>query len=258
MKSYTLLLFLLVQLSFQATGQFISSKLITQDAKIVGWSSRHDSLHTYKEYNFILKDKKAIDSFIQGFFLGEEGRIIYERKKGFNIRLIVNKEETKYWSISPRFNTIHDNGKGYAFDMNFIQSFSKNHWFDYWHYTKEFTTMKDYQKYLTELKKLDKFLFSYEPSFKYEGSFNICYNMDTIDNAPGKYMYLLEKEYATKVNPKEFLMHSMSPEKDNPTRSKYITTIETSKANYEKLKSILPKNAQWEYNEAIAYFFFEK
>lgn len=222
-----------------------SDKLKTTDSvKIIGMYPKWDKNKTYEKYNFLVTDKKTVDSLIQSIDYGKEVKNEWEHNS-FNIIVTKANKELYRVSISPSLNNAHINGKTYKFDISVLEKLSKKYPLAYKWYEKEFKNEQEFNQFNTEILKQEKILYVSKPTFLYEGSFELQFPKNETFLHPKAIDNYLRPQIEKIVNGKEFSISYIADEFNLKNRNQYTMTISGSYDLFKELKDTNSKKGEW-------------
>ncbi|REC74475.1 hypothetical protein DRF60_17660 [Chryseobacterium elymi] len=222
-----------------------SDKLKTTDSvKIIGMSSKWDKNKTYEKYNFLISDKKVIDSLIESVEYGDNTKNEWEQNNFYIILTKANKEFDRV-SVSPALNNAHIKGKSYKFNVSVLEKLSKKYPLTYNWYEKEFKNEQEFNKFNTEILKQEKTLYVSKPTFIYEGSFELQFPKNEIFLHPKAIDEYLRPQIEKIVNGREFSISYKANEFNMRNPDQYTMTINGPYNLFKKLKDKKGKKGKW-------------
>ncbi|KMQ64910.1 hypothetical protein ACM46_11925 [Chryseobacterium angstadtii] len=242
------ILFIILALSQIVHGQnklFKSDNLTDTDSvKIIGMYPKWDKNKSYEKYNFLITDKKVIDSLIESVEYAEPTKNISEQNN-FSIILTKGNKVINRWSISPKFTNININGSSRQFDISIVDNLSKKYFFKYIWYEKEFKNEKEFSKFNAEILKQEKTLYVNKPIFVYEGSFELQFPKNETFPHPKAIDEYLRPQIEKIVKEKKFSISYKLDEFNMKNRDQYTITVEGPYFLFTDLKEKNSKKGKW-------------
>lgn len=246
MKKIILLAILIINQNIYSQNKLLKSdKLTTTDSvKIIGMYPKWDKNKTYEKYNFLITDKNVVDSIIESVEYGDNTKNEWEQNT-FNIILTKANKEFSRVSISPALHNAHTNGKSYKFDVSILEKLSKKYPLTYKWYEKEFKTEEEFNTFNAEVLKQEKTLYISNPTFLYEGSFELQYQKNETFPHPKAINDYLKPQIEEIVNGKEFSISYKANEFNLKNRDQYTMTINGPYTLFKNLKDKNSKKGEW-------------
>lgn len=220
-------------------------KLINTDSvKIIGMYPKWDKNKIYKKYNFLITDKKVIDSLIESVEYGDTTKNEWEQNN-FTILLTRANKEFYRISISPALHNVHMKGKSYKFDVSILGKLAKKYPLTYKWYEQEFKNEQEFNKFNTEILKQEKTLYVSKPTFLYEGSFELQFPKNETFSSPRAIDHYLRPQIEKLVNGKEFSISYVANEFNLKNRDQYTMTIDGPYILFRELKDKNSKKGEW-------------
>lgn len=256
MKKTILIIVLALSQSIYSQNKLLKSdKLTTTDSvKIIGMYPKWDKNKTYEKYNFIITEKKVIDSLIESVEYGDNTENEWERNN-FTIILTKANKELDRVSISPALSNAHVKGKSYKFNISVLEKLSKKYPLTYKWYEKEFKTEQEFNKFNTEILKQEKTLYVSKPTFIYEGSFELQFPKNEIFSSPKAINDYLKPKIEKIVNGKEHSISYIANEFNLKNRDQYTMTINGPYNLFKELKDKNSKKGEWTPAKFIAVIY---
>ncbi|WP_415327535.1 hypothetical protein [Chryseobacterium sp. MMS23-Vi53] len=253
-KTIILIILAASQNIYSQNKLFKSDKFtVTDSVKIIGMYNEWDKHKTYEKYNFLITDKKVIDSLIASVEYGERGENISGRD--FNIILTNGNKVIDRWSVSPKFKNINIKGYSHQFDISILENLSKKYHFQYKWYKMEFKNEKEFNQFNSEIIKDEKTLYVNKPIFIYEGSFELQFPKNEKFIHPKAIYDYLKPEVEKIVGSKEFSISYSATEFNLKNQDQYTMTIEGPFTLFKKLKDKNSKKGKWIPAEFGAYIY---
>ena len=257
-KILYLLIFIISNNAFSQKNLF-ENLTIDKNTKIIGRYPQYDKNKTYEKYNFIIEDSLEIVNFINTIKLGDEVPNSIE-DPCFRIEIIKNNKEVGGWTVNPRAKTVmtHD-GHTYKFYIKQISELNKQFPFEYYYEKVVFNSFEEYELFLAEEKKKSNFIFDYKPQFKYEGSFEIEFNISDKFNSPkaiSEFLYPLIDKIVDRS--KYSVSYAFNDKNKKNINKSYTMTITGPKKIFEDLKIKKFKKENWQSTVESGWFFYKK
>ncbi|KFF06478.1 hypothetical protein B0A68_21695 [Flavobacterium reichenbachii] len=255
---YLLFSFLLFScFTFSQTKSILENIKIDKNTKLIGMYPQYDKNKTYKNLNFYINDQNIITDLINKLSYEKIVKNRIERND-FRILVLQGNEVLENWMLSPANSNINMNGTFYEFNFKIIKELSKKYPFDYTFFKKEFSTQKEYDAFVLSLRKDNKFLFSYEPDFKFEGTFQIKFLKNSQFPNPKVIDEYLRPKILKIAKESEFNITYILDNYNKENTDQYTMTIEANKDIFDKLKLENLKQKNWQNNIATGMFFMRK
>ena len=168
---------------------------------------------------------------------------VFEKKamrgSGYNslsIYITRNKKIEGTFSINPTFSNIFIDGESYEFDFSVLESYARKYPLHITTKKTEFKTKVAYEKYYLAALKDPKFLFLYEPNFRYEGSFTIAVDKSDIYPDPSAAIKELDRQFL-QFSPREKfnITYLLSPE-NMANQNAMVLEVDSDKSAFDAFK----------------------
>nr|WP_315034388.1 hypothetical protein [uncultured Chryseobacterium sp.] len=222
-----------------------SNKLTTTDSvRIIGMYPEWDKNKTYEKFNFLITDKKVVDSLIESVEYGNNTENELEHNNFYIILTKANKVFHRV-SISPALHNSNINGKSYKFDVSILEKLAKRYPLTYKWNEKEFKNETEFNKFNSEILKQEKTLYVSKPTFLYEGSFELQFPKNDTFLHPRAIDHYLRPQIEKIVQGKEFSISYVANEFNLKNRDQYTMTINGPYTLFKELKDKNSKKGEW-------------
>ncbi|MDF2382028.1 hypothetical protein JMG10_11160 [Nostoc ellipsosporum NOK] len=229
---------------------------ITPGTKLIGRCHHYDRQKKYKYLSFIIEDTTAIRQALKLLVTGKEVKNRGE-DPDFAIELIQQYKRVGVWSVNPSFKNAMNGGKAYYFDSEKIKELAEKYPFEYRFDAIVFKSEKEYDTYVAKQKQEKSFLFSYEPFFRYEGSFEIKFPRNQKFQSPQDVSDYLSPIIEKIVSEDEYSLGYELDERNMKDPGSFIMTIEGSRKLFDKLKVDGYKKENWKASVETGFFFYK-
>lgn len=251
--------FIILLLSFNTFSQktlVFEDLQLNEKTKLIGMYPHYDEKKTYENYNFLIEDTNIIDSISKIIVKGKEVMNQSTRQE-FTIWLYDGNNKLKSWSFDPKYNFIRIAGKSYEFDASQILKIAKKYGFSYVFNKKYYQTQEQFNKDYADIKTNPNLLFVYEPSFKFEGSFEISYPKTNKFKHPKAISQYLAKKISEYRTENEYRVYYVANEYNLKNRNQYTMTIDSDFGLYELFLDKNCEKGDWKIKEYSAYIFIK-
>ncbi|MCF2218858.1 hypothetical protein H9Q08_06050 [Chryseobacterium sp. PS-8] len=256
MKKIILLVILAINQNIYSQNKLLKSdKLTTTDSvKIIGMYPKWDKNKTYEKYNFLITDKKVVDSLIESVEYGDNTKNEWEQNT-FSIILTKGNKEVRRVSISPALHHAHTNGESYKFDVSILEKLAQKYPLRYKWYEKEFKDEQQFNQFNSEILKQEKTLYVSKPTFIYEGSFELQFPKNEKFLHPKAIDDYLRPQIEKIVNGKKFSISYIANEFNLKNKDQYTMTINGPYTLFKDLKDKNSKKGEWIPEKFIAVIY---
>ncbi len=238
---------------FTLAQQTIIDKINFDDETIlVGMASDYNVDKSYEKFNFLIDSPSKLDKVKLYLEHGYELNNKVADENHFMIYAIKNKKIVDQWLVNPKYYNVFYNGEAYSFDADKLEEIAKNYPLEVRIEKKKFKDEKEYKKAKKIYDKNNFIILMYEPSFVFEGSFEISIKQnDKIANAQQAEKYLAEKIGA--LTKKQTSISYALNEKNLKDRTQFSYIVSGPKAVFDKLTISGAEKGEWnpEVYEAI-------
>ena len=258
MKYFLLIIFFPSLFCFCQNDYLLDRITITNSTKLIGKCAPWDKEKTYKKLEFLIEDSAAIDSLSKLITYGTSQKAIFERYP-FYIELIQNNKTINKWIICPQFSSVCCKSKFYQFNTKIIKQISRKYHLKYISEKKIFQNQQEFEACVESLKSNIKFIYSTEPEFKYEGTFEIEFPKNSQFPSPKVICEFLDPEILKIVSSKDaYRITFIATDYNIKNNNQFTMTIECNKIVYDKLKLNDLVNKNWKDNIPSATFYYRK
>jgi len=219
---------------------------------LVGMASDYNTDKTYDQLNFILDEPHELKDVQLNLEHGYELNTKLTDENHFMIYAIKDRKIVNQWLVNPKLYNVFYNGVAYSFDADKLKEIAEKYPLKVLINRQSFKNEKEYKKIKKELDKDQSILLVYEPSFMYEGSYELSLKKDDkITNVEQAEAYV--KDLVAPLTKKEVLVSYILNEKNLMDRSQITLSVAGPKIVYDKLKTDLGEKGEWipEVYEAI-------
>ncbi len=256
-----LCLFALTQTAFAQKNRIFKDLILSDSLTVIGMYPQYDKQKVYEKYNFIIRDIAVIKDLVDKLTYGKKvanGGVLDAH--GFSISVFKNHKHIASWSIMPRLSMINIDGNMYEFNIKVLEELAQKHPFKYDFETKIFNSKIEFEQYKKEVYTKDIFLFMYEPSFRYEGKFDVEYaKSDKFPHPKGISEYL-EELLGKRTDKNDYSVYYAPSSKYNKGSNNrfYSMTIDCNKDLYDRFQDKNCKKREWIPVVIDAMIFFER
>ena len=252
MKKILLAVTLLTSVFTLAQQAIIDNIKFDNETILVGMASDYNVDKAYDKYNFLIDNSTKLDKVKLYLEHGYELNNKVADENHFMIYAIKNKKIVDQWLVNPKYYNVFYNGEAYSFDADKLEEIAKNYPLDVRIEKKIFKDEKEYKKAKKLFDKNEFIILMYEPSFVFEGSFEISVKKnDKITNAQEAEKYV--SDLVTNITKKKTSISYALNEQNLMDRSQFSFVVSGPKAVFDKLNSAGVEKGSWipEIYEAI-------
>lgn len=257
---FTIILFLVFSLN--AFAQNEKPKLydilkVNDSTRIIGIYPHFDKDQTFRDLNFIIENPAEIKKVIQSFEVGDEIANSFDNPN-FRVLVVQNFKDVNSWIVSPYSKNVLTKGHTYTFDIEKIKKLHKKYPLNYKFEKASFKNLQEFALYLLKQKQNPAFLFSYNPIFKYEGSFELQFPKNEKFSSPKSISQYIRPMIEKIANPEDFSISFKASEYNLKNADQFTMTITGPKQIFETLKVGELINKNWSATEESGIFFYKE
>ena len=240
-----LLVFTLFASMISFAQQVIIDKLNLDDNSIlVGLASDYNTDKSFDKYNFIIDNPSKLKDIKLNFEHGYELDNKVTDENHFMIYVIKDRKIIDQWLVNPKLYNVFYNGIAYSFDADKLEEIAAKYPLKVAYERQSFKNEKEYKKVKKELDKDDSILIMYEPSFVFEGDFEVSLPKDeTITSVEKAEEYI--NNLVKALTKKEYSVSYALNEKNLMDRSQFTIVVSGPKAVYDKIKLEKGEKGEW-------------
>lgn len=223
---FTLTFLMIISSTYAQKSLVFENMDLNQNMRLIGMYPHYDENKTYENYNFIIKDFKALDSISKIITKGKEVMNQHTRNE-FSIRLFDGEKKLRTWSFNPKYNYIRTDGKSYEFDASQILELTKTFGFKYSFSKKPYQNKEHFEKDYNIIKTDPNLLFVYKPNFKFDGTFEVKFVKSGKFKHPKAISKYLTKRIGKIKDDKEYRVYYKANEFNRRNPNQYTMTIES-------------------------------
>ena len=240
-----LLVFTLFASMISFAQQVIIDKLNLDDNSIlVGLASDYNTDKSFDKYNFIIDNQSKLKDIKLNFEHGYELDNKVTDENHFMIYVVKDRKIVDQWLVNPKLYNVFYNGIAYSFDADKLEEIAAKYPLKVAYERQSFKNEKEFKKAKKGLDQDESILIMYEPSFVFEGSFEVSLPKDELITSAEK-----AEEYINNlVKPltkKEYSVSYALNEKNLMDRSQFTIAVTGPKAVYDKIKLDKGEKGEW-------------
>jgi len=230
---------------------------VNDSTRIIGIYPHFDKNQTFKDLNFIIENPTEIKKVIQNFELGDELPNSLDNPN-FRVLVVQNFKDVNSWIVSPYSKKVLTKGHTYTFDIEKIKKLHEKYPLNYKFEKVSFKNNNEFSSYLLKQKQNPKFLFSYNPIFKYEGSFELQFPKNEKFSSPKSISQYIRPMIEKIANPDDFSISYKASEYNLKNADQFTMTITGSKQIFDNLKVDELIKKTWSPTEESGIFFYKE
>jgi hypothetical protein len=248
----------IMNMSVNAQNRMLfDTMLVSKTSKFIGRIPQYEKNARYQALSFCIEDSISIMNVLRKVSIGKEVSNIIDNS-GFYLTIINNYKEEALVIVYPGIGTIMIDGHSYEFDANQIKDLAVRFPFNYKFKRLQFSSKEDFSKYLDNQMKDSLFLFSYNPNFRFEGTFDLEFKKSQSLSSPKAVSEFITPKILGIVDEKSFNLFYELSEKNLNNPNQFTMTISGSKKLYENLNISDAKKFEWKPAVEEAWFFYRQ
>lgn len=234
--------------------QTIIDKLNFGDNTIlVGMASDYNTNKAYDKLNFIIDNPSDLKDLKLNFEHGYELSTKLTDENHFMIYAIKDKKIIDQWLVNPKIYNVYYNGIAYSFDADKLEEIAAAYPLNVSIERMQFKNEKEYKKLKKAIDKDPSIILFYEPSFVFEGTYEISLPKDkTIKTAEEAEAYF--NQLIKPLTNKQYSVSYALNERNLMDRSQFTLIVSGPKVIFDKLPTNKGTKGEWtpEVYEAIS------
>jgi hypothetical protein len=259
MKKILLLLLCIPFTTFSQSNQYFDGIDFDSSCIIIGTGPYlQTNVDKFERFEFVIRNKEEFNKIKKLWVFNKRAEPLIQRNL-FIINVIKEKKAIGGGVISPSNSNIRFKDGWYYFDTILLQNIGRTNHLKYFVEKREFADSFSFEKYYDSVKTMTSLLYLTNPSFEYEGSFNIILKKSQkIQNASEAISFL--KSEFEKIYPECKTQIVMILDDFNSTNYKTAIRLNVSskKILFEKLNGGDYQIDEWKQSSFVSTIFWEQ